>query len=111
MPRGNPYIWKKHGQSYAELAGTTTAVERAQEIAPRRLPAVIPAMVAELRSTKPAGMPATMLPRGAGSFVMQVRLWAALGHVNSREQRVQLRTGIRGSALQRYNYLESPQSA
>ncbi|GIM04161.1 hypothetical protein Vretimale_8784 [Volvox reticuliferus] len=71
MPRGNPNIWKKHGASYAELSGTSTSIERAQDVAPRRLPPVSPASLAEARDTKPAGVPSLKPHKGVGSFVLQ----------------------------------------
>ncbi|KAG2431561.1 hypothetical protein HXX76_009575 [Chlamydomonas incerta] len=71
MPRGNPNVWKKHGQSYSELAGTSTAVEKHQELAPRKLPPVSRADVEAVKALPPAGTPAKAMPRGAGTFVMQ----------------------------------------
>ncbi|GLC36114.1 hypothetical protein PLESTB_001379200 [Pleodorina starrii] len=71
MPRGNPSIWKKHGASYSELTGTLTSVERAQDIAPRRLPPVAPGALAEARATKPAGTLSLKPHKGVGSFVLQ----------------------------------------
>ncbi|GIL55747.1 hypothetical protein Vafri_11280 [Volvox africanus] len=71
MPRGNPNIWKKHGASYAELSGTSTSIERAQDVAPRRLPPVSPASIADMRAMKPAGVPSLKPHTGVGSFVLQ----------------------------------------
>lgn len=71
MPRGNANVWKQHGASYAELAGTSTSAEREAALAPRRLPPVATADVAAVRALPAAGTPGSKLPRGAGTFVMQ----------------------------------------